>query len=360
MKKLGYFAVVLLTMCLTISACGGVATEEKKSTPADQTGTESAESETAAETVSETEAAAAETEAESPYYFKDMEIVTEDYSIKITDWKVIEAGDEGNEYGDTPVIAFWYDTTNTSGKEIDPMSSWLYIITAVQDNDPNAINKLNTAMLPDASFRDSQMAKIKQGGTVSNAVAYELTDKETPVELTARNSMFDDEIGAMTFDLVSGETSNGASASIGTIENNEKVKPSFTENKIVTSDFTIEILDYKVIAAGDEGNEYGDAPVIAFWYNTTNTSGKDIDPMSAWLYTVQAVQDNDPNMVNELQVASLPDSSFRDSQMATIKAGGTVENAMAYTLTDTETPVELTATDGMFGSELGSQVFELK
>ncbi len=111
---------------------------------------------------------------------------------------------------------------------------------------------------------------------------------------------------------------------------------------------------------GDEGNEYGDAPVIAFWYNITNTSGKDIDPMSAWICTVKAVQDNDPNMVNELQVASLPDSRFLDSQMATIKAGGTVENAMAYTLTDTETPVELTATDGMFGSEIGSQVFELK
>ena len=153
-KKLGYLAVVFLTICLTISACGGVATEEKKPTPADQTKTESTESETAAETVPETEAAVAEKEAESPYYFKDMEIVTKDYSIKITDWKVIEAGDEGNEYGDKPVIAFWYDTTNTSGKEIDPMTSWLYTITAVQDNDPNAINKLNTAMLPDASFID--------------------------------------------------------------------------------------------------------------------------------------------------------------------------------------------------------------
>ena len=47
-KKLGQLAVVLLTMCLTISACGGVATEEKKPTPADQTKTESTESETAA------------------------------------------------------------------------------------------------------------------------------------------------------------------------------------------------------------------------------------------------------------------------------------------------------------------------
>ena len=178
MKKLGYLAVVLLTMCLTIAACGGASSGDGAKEAAKSTGTTAAESkeETAAETAPETEAAAAETEAESPYYFKDMEIVTKDYSIKITDWKVIEAGDEGNEYGDKPVIAFWYDTTNTSGKEIDPMTSWLYTITAVQDNDPNAINKLNTAMLPDASFIDSQMAKIKQGGTVSNAVAYELTE----------------------------------------------------------------------------------------------------------------------------------------------------------------------------------------
>ena len=316
----------------------------------------------AAEPAAETEAPVQEEapNEESPYYFRDFEVVTKDYTMKITDWKIIEPGQEGNSYGNSPVIAFWYDTTNTSGKEIDPMSAWIYVMTAVQDNDPNAINKLNTASHPDASLLDNQMAKIKEGGTVPNAMAYELTDSETPVELTAKADMFGDDIGGMTFDLTSGIASNGASASIGTAENTVSAEPSFSDNVVVAKDYTIEILDYKVIPAGEEGNKYGDAPVIAFWYNTTNTSGKEIDPMSAWIYIMTAVQDNDPNLVNKLEVASLPDDRFLDSQMAKIKAGGTVENAMAYTLTDTETPVELTAKADMFGSDLGTQVFEIK
>ena len=72
---------------------------------------------------------------------------------------------------------------------------------AVQDNDPNTVNELNVASLPDDQFRDTQLQKIKQGGTVSNAVAYELTDEETPVELTAKSSMIGDSIGSMTFDI---------------------------------------------------------------------------------------------------------------------------------------------------------------
>ncbi len=204
------------------------------------------------------------------------------------------------------------------------------------------------------------MAKIKKDGTVSNAMAYELTDTVTPVELTATKNMLGDNIGGMTFDITTGEAINGSSASIGVIENSEQVQPSFSDNVIVTKDYTIEILDYKVIQVGEEGNEYGNSPVIAFWYNTTNTSGKEIDPMSAWIYIMTAVQDNDPNLVNKLNVASLPDSRFLDSQMAKIKAGGTVENAMAYELSDTETPVKLTALESMFGSELGTQTFEIK
>ena len=191
-------------------------------------------------------------------------------------------------------------------------------------------------------------------------MAYELTDTVTPVELTAIGKMFGDDIGGMTFDIVTGEAANGASASIGVVENKEKVEPFFSDNVVVTKDYTIEILEYRVIPVGEKGNEYGNSPVIAFWYNTTNTSGKEIDPMSAWIYIMTAVQDNDPNLVNKLNVASLPDSRFLYSQMAKIKACGTVENAMAYERTDTETAVELTALDSMFGNELGTQTFEIK
>ena len=356
MKRTVAIIMSLILTALMLSACGGSSSTGKAAESKPEVTADSVKEESKTEKPTQEPTA----EPESPYYFKDLELVTKDYSIKITDWKIINPGEPGNEYSDSPVIAFWYDTTNISGREIDPMSAWIYIMSAVQDNDPNAINKLNTAMLPDSQFTETQMQKIKQGGTVANAMAYTLTDTTTPVELTAKESMIGDDIGAMTFDIVAMQATNGAGASIGTTENAPAAELGFANNVLVTDGYTIEITDYRVIPAGETGNEYGSVPVIAFWYTTTNTSGKEIDPMSAWIFAMTAVQDNDPNAVNELSVAMLPDSRFTDTQMQKIKAGGSVECAVAYELTDTETEVTLTAKNNMFGPDLGSQAFPIK
>ena len=360
MKRTVVIIMSLMLTALILSACGGSGSTGKAADSKPESTVDSVKEESKAEKPTQKPAAEPTAEPESPYYFKDLELVTEDYSIKITDWKVINPGEPGNEYSDSPVIAFWYDTTNISGKEIDPMSAWILVMSAVQDNDPNAINTLNAAMLPDSQFTDTQMQKIKQGGTVPNAMAYTLTDTETPVELTAKISLIGDDIGSMTFDIVTMQATNGAGASIGTTDDAPKAEVGFANNVLVTDGYTIEITDYRVIPAGETGNEYGSGPVIAFWYTTTNTSGKEIDPMSAWIFVMTAVQDNDPNAVNELEVAMLPDSRFTDTQMQKIKAGGSVECAVAYELTDTETEVTLTAKNNMLGPELGSQVFPIK
>ena len=150
----------------------------------------------------QTEDIAEDTNDTSPEnYFKDNVIVVDDYTMKITDWKIIPVGEKGNEYGDAPVIAFWYETTNTSGKDINPSTAWIFIMEAVQDNDPNAINELDVASLPDDQFLDSQLDTIKKDGTVANAVAYKLTDDVTPVELTAKSGMIGDSIGSMIFEI---------------------------------------------------------------------------------------------------------------------------------------------------------------
>jgi len=133
--------------------------------------------------------------------FKDNVVTTKDVEIKITDVRTIQVGETGNEYGRKPVIAFWYDTTNVSGKETNPMTAWLFLFQAYQDNDPNAENKLRAGSLPDDAFLKSQMNNIKQGGTVPNAVAYELTDTTTPVQLVATTLLGQNEIGSMTFEL---------------------------------------------------------------------------------------------------------------------------------------------------------------
>lgn len=135
----------------------------------------------------------------------------------------------------------------------------------------------------------------------------------------------------------------------------------FKDNILQTKDVKIEITDYKIIPVGEEGNEYGEKPVIAFWYNTTNLTGnEDVNPMSAWIAMFTCIQDNNPNAINELEVGMLPDDRFLDSQMETIKKDGTVENAMSYELDDLETPVTLKATRGVGGEDLGEQTFEIK
>ena len=126
--------------------------------------------------------------------------------------------------------------------------------------------------------------------------------------------------------------------------------------------YSIRITSHKVINAGEEGNEYGDKPVIAFWYDTLVSPNYDnsapINPSTAWIMNFKAVQDNDHNAVNELQIAPLPDKQFLNSQTSEIKPGGTVANAVAYELTDTTTPVKLTAED-MIGTEYGSFEYKL-
>jgi hypothetical protein len=122
--------------------------------------------------------------------------------------------------------------------------------------------------------------------------------------------------------------------------------PTFENGVLTTSEMKIQVLRHKVIKAGQKGNEYGDKPVIAFWYKTTNLSGDDVDPTD-FIFHFNAYQDNNPNAVNELEVGSLPDDRFLDSQTETIKKGGTVENAIAYELDDLVTPVELVATEGL-------------
>ncbi len=143
-----------------------------------------------------------ETSAASDYYFADNVLVSEDVRIEITDWKVIPAGETGNEYGDAPVIAFWYSTTNLTGKEsVSPMTSWIAMFTAIQDNNPNLVNKLNVASLPDQAFLETQMATIKKGGTVDCAVAYTLSDTTTPVTLNATRGLLGEDLGKQTFNI---------------------------------------------------------------------------------------------------------------------------------------------------------------
>jgi len=188
MKK---FVVIvsILVLAMGLAAC---------SSGNGSTGTNS--SDNSSSTSSGTSASSSSTQ--SNYYFKDNVAETEDVKIVITDYKVIQPGETGNEYGDQPVIAFWYDTTNKSGKEVSPMIAWMAIFTAYQDTNPNQVNKLNVGMLPDSAFSDTQLEDIKQGGTASNAMSYELDDTSTPVVLKATKGLAGADLGEQEYSLL--------------------------------------------------------------------------------------------------------------------------------------------------------------
>lgn len=138
---------------------------------------------------------------DSEFYFDGETAEIRDVKVKITETKVIPVGEEGNEHGDKPVFAIWYEATNKSDEELDSNIAWIAIFTAIQDNDPNMVNELNVGSLPDEAHLDTQSNNIKKDGTVENSIAYELDDEETPVTLVATQGMVGDEIGREDFEI---------------------------------------------------------------------------------------------------------------------------------------------------------------
>lgn len=163
-------------LALTLGACGDGGDESTAGpAPVEEQGTTTE--------ISPSAAPAADTDSEE--YFADGVLEKNDVTIRITDVRKIAVGELGNERGNTPVIAFFYDITNKSDEGVTASLKWIPTFDAVQDNDPNIVNKLDVARHPDPATKDTRSAEIKPGGTISNAVAYELTDETTPVELIA-------------------------------------------------------------------------------------------------------------------------------------------------------------------------------
>ncbi|MFT8756960.1 DUF5067 domain-containing protein [Leuconostoc pseudomesenteroides] len=127
--------------------------------------------------------------------------------------------------------------------------------------------------------------------------------------------------------------------------------------------FEITVTSYKIIPAGQAGNEYGDKTLIAFWYNVKNIKDDKLDPMSAWIVSgdVKAVQDNNSSQVNTLNIGSLPDEKFLDTQTQDIKIGATAENAVSYELSDDTTPVTLSFSKSVVNDDvIAKETFNVK
>ena len=199
MLKRRMIAAFAVAAALALTACGGNGTSGGEAPVAESVvSSEVAASESADTSAASTSEAQAEA-VKADAYFADNELVTDTVKIVITDYKVIQPGEEGNEYGDAPVIAFWYDTTNLSSETTNATTAWMFAFKAIQDNDPNVVNTLDVAALPDQAFLKTQLQDIKEGGTVSNAVAYTLDDTTTPVKLVASDMLGLTELGEQVF-----------------------------------------------------------------------------------------------------------------------------------------------------------------
>lgn len=128
---------------------------------------------------------AEERKAQGLSYFDGEILETEKLKVKITDKKVLQPGDQGNEWGEKPLFVIWAEVTNKVGVEldIDAVNTIRFVFKAIQDNKEDYINTLTGIYLSDVP--DSAYKTIKKDGTVEAFFGYELSDEVTPITIVA-------------------------------------------------------------------------------------------------------------------------------------------------------------------------------
>ena len=198
-KKL-FAALIVTVSTLSLVACGSTAGET-----VNREISASTSSSTSAESVlesSQESSVSSESAPTSKYYFENGVLQSEDVKIIITDYKVVDAGAEGNEFGEKPAIVFYYDITNLTGNEsVTAAMGWLAMFEVIQDNDPNTVNTLDVGWYSDPDIDIDGYATIKKDGTVSFYMSYELDDTTTPVILKASRGVGGEALGEQTFNI---------------------------------------------------------------------------------------------------------------------------------------------------------------
>ena len=125
------------------------------------------------------------------------------------------------------------------------------------------------------------------------------------------------------------------------IEETPAVIPSITFENVVleVQEGTVEVTGALI-----EYDELWNSDVIIFTYNYTNNTDEPRMSASAWFHNFEAVQDNDPNVINSLEEGSIP-SEYYDIATKETKVGGTVSAGGSFILSDMTTPVTLFSKD---------------
>lgn len=121
----------------------------------------------------------------TPIGFDGETLITNNFTVDITDYQVFKAGEEIGEYKndtDQNIITFWFDVNVNEGSQVetyDTLAAWMYIIEVKQEE-----SQIDPTTSPvDYDYEEEYHDSINRGETVSRVVSYALTDLEKPVQL---------------------------------------------------------------------------------------------------------------------------------------------------------------------------------
>src|SRR5699024_2709213 len=134
----------------------------------------------------------------------------------------------------------------------------------------------------------------------------------------------------------------------------------FQDGVIDINNVKLEIQETKVIKPGEKGNEDGENPVFAIWYNATNRTDEEITPEEAWTSQISTIQRSGAEHAHKLEVTSLHNETDSDTQNAPIKKDETAENSVAYELTSSKIPVSFILEDATTGETAGEDNFDIE
>src|SRR5699024_552236 len=110
-------------------------------------------------------------------------------------------------------------------------------------------------------------------------------------------------------------TSNMNGEEASDANENEEDLP-FQDGVIDINNVKLDIQETKVIEQSEKGNEDGENPEFAIWYDETNRTDEEITAEEAWTSQISAIQRSGAENANELEVTSLPNEADSDTQNA--------------------------------------------
>ncbi|WP_203578891.1 DUF5067 domain-containing protein [Listeria ivanovii] len=155
--------------------------------------------------------------------------------------------------------------------------------------------------------------------------------------------------------------SSGTSNETETAKKSEKEKTDvyFKDNELKIDMATVKLTGSEVIPP--DQNE--DKSTLIITYEFTNDSDDVLQPFDVFLACFKLTQETNVSVIDlDISMADLPAEYNEMNEMANtnIKPGATVKAEMDYAIQDTTKPVNMIATQGVGGKELGTKTYNIE